>query len=52
MKMQMLHSDRLLMVAPMLVERFYQPKLEQEQSSSIAAINTDLCFPQVTLTGL
>src|SRR6516162_762231 len=52
MKMQMLHSDRLLMVAPMLVERFYQLKLKPEQSSTIAAPNADVSFIQVKLTQL
>jgi hypothetical protein len=50
--MHMLHSDRLLIVTPMLVERLDQLKLKPEQSSSTAAINTDVSFLQVTLTGL
>jgi hypothetical protein len=52
MNMHMLHSDRLLIVAPMLVERLDQLKLKPEQSSSTAAINTDVSFLQVMLTGL
>src|SRR6266478_6378679 len=50
--MHMLHSDRLLIVTPMLVERLDQLKLKPKQSSSTAAINTDVWFLQVTLTGL
>ena len=54
MKMHMFHSDRLLIAAPMLVERLNQLKLKLklklDQSNSIAAPNIDVCVLLVTQT--
>jgi len=41
MNMHVLHSDRLLVSAPVLVEALDQLKLKPEQSSSIAAVHID-----------
>ena len=50
MKMHMLHSDRLLIAAPMLVERSNQLKLKPDQLIGMAAPNIDVYILIVTQT--